>query len=257
MLENLKGSIKEHKRLWHYLTLFVFVLFFYNGFLIIKIIKGSQIIFQTTLRGILISHLRWNIITIVFIAIILYLGREEIGSLGFKSKGLHKQLAIGAVLGLLFFLFKMWIFDKCIIDPIGIPHFLGKISVYLMRAKAPYGIPEFILFKKGYQVWLVIMVIGGIIDELKRAFIITRFERLHGRKGIVAALLFDFIFYGIGGAWQGGVMSGIKIGISGLIFALIYLRKRNITESMAAHSIADSVALYWMFHIPHRALVFC
>ncbi|MFQ5887617.1 MAG: hypothetical protein ACE5HY_02850, partial [Candidatus Hydrothermarchaeales archaeon] len=120
-MENLRGRIDEHKRLWLYLTLFLFVLFFYNGLLIIKIIKGSTIKYQTTLMGVLISSLKGNLLTIVFIAIILYLGKEEIGSLGFRSKGLHYQLAVGAVFGLFFFFVKMWIFDKCIIDHVELP----------------------------------------------------------------------------------------------------------------------------------------
>lgn len=256
-MENLKGRIEEQERLWLYLTLFIFVLFFYNGLFIIKIIKGSGLKFQTTLLGILTNRLKKNFLLITFIAIVLYLGKEKIGSLGFRSKGLLKQLAIGIVFGLFFFFAKSWIFDKCVIDNMELPLFLGRFSSYLMRIKAPYEVRDFIWIRSGYQVWLAILIIGGIVDELRRVFFITRFERLHGRLGIVAALFFDFILYGIGGAWQGGLMSAIKVGVGGLIFALIYLRKRNIAEAMVAHSFANSLALYWMFHLPHRVIVFC
>lgn len=107
MLEDIRERIEEKKRLWLYLTLFVFVLFFYNGLLIIKLIKGSAIKYETTLIGMLSSRFRGNFLFLVFIGLILYLGKEKIVSLGFNTKGIHRQLAIGAVLGLSFF------FSRC------------------------------------------------------------------------------------------------------------------------------------------------
>ncbi|MEE8358270.1 MAG: CPBP family glutamic-type intramembrane protease [Candidatus Hydrothermarchaeales archaeon] len=257
MLEDLRERIEEKKRLWLYLTLFVFVLFFYNGLLIIRIIKGSAIKYETTLIGMLSSRFRGNFLFLVFIGLILYLGKEKIASLGFNTNGIHRQLAIGAVLGLSFFFFKMWVFDICFVNKIQIPPFLAEISSSLMRAKAPYEVRHFMWIGGGFRVWLIILVLGGVIDEIRRVFFITRFEKLYGRRGIVAAVFLDFFFYGVGGAWQGGLMSAFKVGVGAVIFSLIYLRKRNITESIVAHSLGDAVALYWMFYLPHRILVFC
>jgi CAAX protease family protein len=87
--------------------------------------------------------------------------------------------------------------------------------------------------------WLLAVVVGGgFREELTRAFVLTRFERAAGVPGLLIALLVHTAVFGLGHAYQGsrGVVGS---GFTGLLFALMYLRRRNLGEVMVAHVAFD------------------
>jgi len=94
------------------------------------------------------------------------------------------------------------------------------------------------LFTNGYYIVILFflgIVKGGFFEEFWRIFVLTRFEKAFKTPGLVFALVVSSIVFGFGHAYQG--LSGIiSIGIIGLLYALVYLRKRNAVEAIAAHT---------------------
>ncbi len=90
---------------------------------------------------------------------------------------------------------------------------------------------------------------GGFTEELIRAFVLTRFDKAFGTPGLVFAVVADSIVFGIGHSYQGS-NGMVRSGIAGLLFALIFLQRRRVSDAMVAHAgfdllgIATAYALY-------------
>jgi membrane protease YdiL (CAAX protease family) len=98
--------------------------------------------------------------------------------------------------------------------------------------------------------WVFCAIIGGgFNEELVRAFILTRFERAWGPIGLILAVVVDSIEFGMGHLYQ-GIASAVGSGVTGLLFALIFLRRRRVADAMVAHAgfdllgVAAAYALY-------------
>lgn len=90
--------------------------------------------------------------------------------------------------------------------------------------------------------------IGGIKEEIQRAFILVRFEKYLG--GLLPGLIIWSAFFAFGHAVQ-GVDNAIKAGFLGLIFGLLFIWRRNLIAPITAHAAYDIVTLlaYWNFYI--------
>jgi uncharacterized protein len=79
----------------------------------------------------------------------------------------------------------------------------------------------------------VVIVAGGIREEIQRAFILHRFERWLGGKtvGVVVASA----AFGAGHLVQ-GVDAAIATGVLGAFWGIVYLRRRSIAAPMVSHS---------------------
>jgi membrane protease YdiL (CAAX protease family) len=98
--------------------------------------------------------------------------------------------------------------------------------------------------------WVFAAVVGGgFTEELQRAFVLTRFERAFGKAGLVVALLIDSACFGVGHLYQ-GYSGAVSTGVSGLLFGLVFLRRRRAADAMVAHAgfdligVAAAYALY-------------
>lgn len=91
--------------------------------------------------------------------------------------------------------------------------------------------------------WIVASLVGGgFVEELQRVFILTRFEKWLGSRFVIWILLLDAIVFGIGHLYQ-GMAGAVSTGLTGIIFGLIYLRKRSFIEAFAAHATFDIVGI--------------
>jgi membrane protease YdiL (CAAX protease family) len=92
-------------------------------------------------------------------------------------------------------------------------------------------------------IWLVIGVLGGgVVEELVRIFILTRFEKGLRAPGLYAALICSSAIFGVGHLYQ-GTGTAISTGISGLIMGGIYIRRRSALEVMTIHAFSDVLAI--------------
>jgi len=109
------------------------------------------------------------------------------------------------------------------------------------------------------------LYVGGIKEEIQRAFVLDRFERYLGaillwpflrfvdlsnscreevsrRLGVVVGLILWSILFAVGHAVQ-GVDSAAAAGVLGLLFGLLYLWRRNLIAPMVAHALFNVTTL--------------
>lgn len=79
----------------------------------------------------------------------------------------------------------------------------------------------------------LVVVAGGVREELQRAFLLTRFERSLGgpRVGVVVAS----VAFGIGHFVQ-GVDAVVATALLGAFWGVVYLRRRSVVAPMVSHS---------------------
>lgn len=81
---------------------------------------------------------------------------------------------------------------------------------------------------------LVGLVGGAYREELLRAFCLTRFERVFGRPGLLAAMAIDSVVFGLGHRYQGDA-AVVFSAVMGLGYAGIFVRSRRVIDAMLAH----------------------
>jgi membrane protease YdiL (CAAX protease family) len=84
---------------------------------------------------------------------------------------------------------------------------------------------------------VVVILAGGVREEIQRAFILHRFEqRLGGAR--VGLVVFSLAFGAL--HLYEGVDSAIVVGLLGLMWGVIYLRRRSAIISMTNHAGFDA-----------------
>ena len=87
--------------------------------------------------------------------------------------------------------------------------------------------------------WVFSAIVGGgFAEELWRAFVLTRFDALFGRKGLVFAVIADSLVFGLGHLYQGSA-SALTTVFTGALLALIFLWKRRVIDAMVVHALFD------------------
>jgi membrane protease YdiL (CAAX protease family) len=87
---------------------------------------------------------------------------------------------------------------------------------------------------------LVVIVAGGIREEIQRAFLLNRFERWLG--GGVVGIVVISVGFGLGHEIQGWD-AVLATGILGALWGVVYLRRRSIIAPMVAHAGFDLLQL--------------
>jgi membrane protease YdiL (CAAX protease family) len=80
---------------------------------------------------------------------------------------------------------------------------------------------------------LIVMIAGGLREEVQRAFVLRRFEQYLG-GGPLGLVLFSAIF-GLGHVPQGHDVA-VATAILGAFWGAVYLRRRSILAPMVAHA---------------------
>jgi membrane protease YdiL (CAAX protease family) len=91
--------------------------------------------------------------------------------------------------------------------------------------------------------WVFSAIVGGgFAEELTRAFVLTRFEKLLGRWGLAAAFVIDSLVFGLGHLYQGNA-SAATSAVTGAVLALIFLQRRRVIDAMAVHALFDLMGI--------------
>lgn len=80
---------------------------------------------------------------------------------------------------------------------------------------------------------IVVVVAGGVREELQRAFLLYRFE--HWLGGRAVGVLIASAVFGAGHLQQ-GTDAAIAVGILGAFWAVVYLRRRSVVAPVVSHS---------------------
>jgi membrane protease YdiL (CAAX protease family) len=80
---------------------------------------------------------------------------------------------------------------------------------------------------------VVVVVAGGVREEIQRAFLLHRFERWLG--GGTVGLVVTSLSFGAGHIIQ-GIDAAIATGVLGAFWGIVYLRRRSTIAPMVSHS---------------------
>ena len=86
--------------------------------------------------------------------------------------------------------------------------------------------------------FVVVVLGGGVREELQRAFILHRFEQSLG--GMRVGLVVTTVMFGLL-HWPQGPDAAIAIGLLGLFWGLLYARRRSAVMGMANHAAFDAL----------------
>jgi membrane protease YdiL (CAAX protease family) len=84
---------------------------------------------------------------------------------------------------------------------------------------------------------LVLVVAGGVREEIQRAFLLHRFDRWLGGKWVGLAV--TSIAFGAGHFDVQGLDAGIATGLLGAFWGLVYLRRRSSVAPIVSHASFD------------------
>jgi membrane protease YdiL (CAAX protease family) len=91
---------------------------------------------------------------------------------------------------------------------------------------------------------LVVVVAGGVREEIQRAFILHRFDVWLG--GPIAGLVVSSIAFGLGHRLQGNDVA-IATGMLGFYWGVVYLRRRSSIAPMVSHAGFNLIELLQFF----------
>jgi membrane protease YdiL (CAAX protease family) len=174
---------------------------------------------------------RNKLIVIATIFLLLRLQGEGWDGLGVSRHEWPKHLGVGLAIG-----FAMFVGLNVALD--------SMMSSLIPRP--PASGPSIMAFFKepgNLLLWIPIGIFGGgIVEELQRIFILTRFEKWLGRPGLVLGVASSSAMFGFGHLYQ-GLGSAIATTVSGVVFSLVYLRRRSALEPITAHAFSDVLAM--------------
>jgi membrane protease YdiL (CAAX protease family) len=79
----------------------------------------------------------------------------------------------------------------------------------------------------------VVMIAGGVREEVQRGFIVHRFGQYLGGAGWGIAIY--SVFFGLGHLEQ-GIDAMIATGLLGVVWGLLYVGRRSIVASLVSHA---------------------
>jgi len=180
-----------------------------------------------------------GILTILVVILLLRLTKEKFKDIGFDRQKLFKQIGIGFLFGVLIFALDAFI--------------AGPLLDSILPKTAAKGIDMSKFFTNTLSIPIFVFIAifkGGFCEELWRIFILTRFEKIFGKSGLIAALILSSVVFGIGHLYQ-GINGLISIAIIGFLYGLVYLRKRRALEAVLAHATFNTINIilgYVMYH---------
>jgi membrane protease YdiL (CAAX protease family) len=170
-------------------------------------------------------------VTLAAIVLLLRMQGEGPGRLGVTRADWPRRLGLGLAIGLAMF--------------VGLNVLLDSIMNSLLPRPAGPRPRRLGFFRspRNLVAWLPIGILGGgIVEELERIFVLTRFEAWLGRPGLVLGVVLSSAMFGYGHLYQ-GLGTAIATMISGAIFSFVYLRRRSALEPIAAHAFSDVLAV--------------
>jgi membrane protease YdiL (CAAX protease family) len=92
------------------------------------------------------------------------------------------------------------------------------------------------LIRRPRDLWifaLVVVLAGGVREEIQRAFILHRFDVWLG--GPIVGLLVSSVAFGLGHGLQGNDVA-VATGLLGLYWGIVYIRRRSCVAPMVSHA---------------------
>ena len=171
-------------------------------------------------------------LTLGIILILLWSGGRRLRDLGWAERGWWRESFTGvSVVPLLF----------------GATFMVGLLFRIFLPQYVSESNPLLEMIQDGTDLGLLLLtsiVVGGIKEEVQRAFILVHFRNHLG--GAVPGLILWSVFFGAGHSYQ-GVDFAVAAGVLGLLFGLLYLWRGHLAAPIVAHALYDVVTLliFW------------
>ena len=177
---------------------------------------------QLNIRYVVMLSIGDAVLLIALIVLMLRAHGEHPRDVLFGSRRMLKEIGLGAAL----------IFGALAI---------GVALLLSMRYLAPWlhtvpDNPLAALLRSPRDAWLfalVVLVAGGVREEIQRAFLLHRFSVWLG--GPVVGLVVTSIAFGAGHLMQ-GIDAAIATGVLGAFWGIVYLRRRSAVAPMVSHA---------------------
>jgi membrane protease YdiL (CAAX protease family) len=91
---------------------------------------------------------------------------------------------------------------------------------------------------------IVVIVAGGVREEIQRAFILHRFDRWLGGAGV--GVVVSSAIFGLGHLLQGNDVA-VATALMGAFWAIVYVRRRSVVAPMVSHATFDLMQLAQFF----------
>jgi membrane protease YdiL (CAAX protease family) len=193
--------------------------------------KSAAPALPATFSDFVFAIVRNKLIVFGAIALLLRLEGERFDALGVRRENWAKHLGVGLMIGVAMF--------------VGLNVALNSVMNSLIPSPPASGPSVMSFFKQpgNLLVWLPIGIFGGgIVEELERIFVLTRFEKWLGRPGLILGVTLSSAMFGFGHLYQ-GLGTAISTAVSGLVFSLVFLRRRSALEPIVAHAFSDVLAM--------------
>ena len=193
--------------------------------------QGSSPTVPATFHELVLAVVRNKLVVLIAIVLLLRLQKERFAAIGFSSGNWPTHLGVGLAIGVVMFV-GLNVVLTSVMNSL-IPHPASSAASVMSFFKQP----------RNLLVWLPIGIFGGgLVEEMERIFVITRFEQWLGRPGLVLGLVLSSAMFGFGHLYQ-GLAAALSTACSGLVFALVFLRRRSAIEPVVAHAFSDVLAM--------------
>lgn len=170
-----------------------------------------------------------SVIVVVLVWILMRANGESVRELGFARDGSGRLLLRSGLLAVGMFVIANIVLNNLFSTLLGSGQARPIAELFRSLHDLPY--------------WIFSAIVGGgIAEELLRAFVLTRFDKLFGRVGLAFALVADSIVFGLGHLYQGNA-SALTSGVTGLLLGLIFLQRRRVIDAMAVHAVFDLMGI--------------
>lgn len=173
-----------------------------------------------------------SVFTLVVIVLMLRFRGQRLRDLGLNAAGWANEVGLG-------FLVLPVLFGATMVVSLFFQRFLPQLvqtdNPLLDLVRSPLDLVLFMLS----SVW-----VGGVKEEIQRAFILTRFDRYLG--GMWLGLFVWSAFFGVMHGMQ-GIDKAAGAGVLGLLFGLIYIWRRSLIAPIVAHALYDitTLLIFW------------
>jgi membrane protease YdiL (CAAX protease family) len=173
-------------------------------------------------------------ITMIIILVILKRSGGSFSQLSRISRNWKRESLLGLALVPILFAST---FSTRLFFQIFFPDFVTQENPLLDLIRTPFDVILFLISS---------LFVGGIKEEVQRAFVLIRFETSLG--GAWLGLVVWSAFFGFGHLIQ-GIDNAFAAGFLGLLFGLIYIWRRNLWAVIIAHAVFDIFAVfaYWIW----------
>lgn len=171
-------------------------------------------------------------VSLALIALLLRRRGENMKTLGWDAGQWRREAAVGlafipvllAVMALVTLFFSY-----------ALPQYVSKTNPVMDLLQTRADVVFFLISS---------LYVGGIKEEIQRAFVLKRFERYLG--GAALGLALWSAYFGFGHLVQ-GVDNAVKAAALGAVFGGLYLLRRNLTAPIVCHAVYDvfAVLAYW------------